>query len=323
MATVVAFHEVSKVYPGGVQALDKVSFSVDEGEFLCLIGPSGCGKTTLLKTVNRLVEPTSGWVEVYGKDAASWDPVALRRQIGYVIQQIGLFPHLTVGENMTYVLRIMGIPRHVQQRRARELLEIVNLDESYLSRFPRELSGGERQRVGVARALAGDPELILMDEPFGALDQITREQLQEELLRIHRKLRKTVLFVTHDLQEAMKLATTLGVMQKGRMVQLGPPYELLFSPQDSFVEEFLGRGGLFQVLRMVRIRDIPLLELSDKMPRVTIPLSASLEDALRKMLLGGEQRVAVVEDGTGRVAGVLSFEHLCRLLPRYCAPMYA
>lgn len=323
MATVVAFHEVTKVYPGGVQALDRVSFSVDEGEFLCLIGPSGCGKTTLLKTVNRLVEPTSGRVEVYGKDAASWDPVVLRRQIGYVIQHIGLFPHLTVEENMTYVLRIMGIPRHVQRKRARELLEIVNLDESYLARFPRELSGGERQRVGVARALAGNPELILMDEPFGALDQITREQLQEELLRIHRKLRKTVLFVTHDLQEAIKLATTLGVMKKGRMVQLGAPYELLFSPQDAFVEEFLGRGGLFQVLRMVRIQDIPLLEPSGQVPEGTVPLFASLEDALRRMLLRGENRISVVEDGTGRVVGVLSFEHLCRLLHRYCTPTYA
>lgn len=320
---VVAFHEVTKVYPGGVQALDRVSFEVQEGEFLCLIGPSGCGKTTLLKTVNRLVEPDSGRVEVYGKDVASWDPVVLRRRIGYVIQQIGLFPHLTVEENITYVLSIMGVPRHVRRKRAQELLEVVSLDASYLSRFPRELSGGERQRVGVARALAADPELILMDEPFGALDQITREQLQEELLQIHRKLKKTIIFVTHDIQEAMKLATTLGVMRKGKMVQLGTPYELLFAPQDPFVEEFLSKGGLFQVLRMVRVQDIPLLEPSGEVPRATIPISASLEEALWKMFLGGEHSIAVVEDGTGRIAGVLSFEYLCRLLPRYCASTYA
>lgn len=319
---VVAFHEVTKVYPGGVQALDRVSLTVQEGEFLCLIGPSGCGKTTLLKTVNRLVEPDSGHIEVYGKDITSWDPVMLRRRIGYVIQQIGLFPHLTVEENIAYVLSITGVPRHVRRKRVQELLEIVSLDASYLSRFPRELSGGERQRVGVARALAADPELILMDEPFGALDQITREQLQEELLRIHRQLKKTVIFVTHDIQEAMKLATTIGVMRKGRMVQLGAPYELLFTPQDSFVEEFLGRGGIFQMLRMVGVRNIPLLEPSGEVPRVTIPLSASLEDALWKMLLAGEHHVSVVEDGTGRVAGVLSFEYLCRLLPRYCASTY-
>lgn len=320
---VVAFHEVTKVYPGGVQALDRVSFEVQEGEFLCLIGPSGCGKTTLLKTVNRLVEPDSGRVEVYGKDVASWDPVMLRRRIGYVIQQIGLFPHLTVEENITYVLSIMGVPRHVRRKRAQKLLEVVSLDASYLSRFPRELSGGERQRVGVARALAADPELILMDEPFGALDQITREQLQEELLQIHRKLKKTIIFVTHDIQEAMKLATTLGVMRKGKMVQLGTPYELLFAPQDPFVEEFLSKGGLFQVLRMVRVQDIPLLEPSGEVPRATIPISASLEEALWKMFLGGEHSIAVVEDGTGRIAGVLSFEYLCRLLPRYCASTYA
>lgn len=320
---VVAFHEVTKVYPGGVQALDRVSFEVQEGEFLCLIGPSGCGKTTLLKTVNRLVEPDSGRVEVYGKDVASWDPVVLRRRIGYVIQQIGLFPHLTVEENITYVLSIMGVPRHVRRKRAQKLLEVVSLDASYLSRFPRELSGGERQRVGVARALAADPELILMDEPFGALDQITREQLQEELLQIHRKLKKTIIFVTHDIQEAMKLATTLGVMRKGKMVQLGTPYELLFAPQDPFVEEFLSKGGLFQVLRMVRVQDIPLLEPSGEVPRATIPISASLEEALWKMFLGGEHSIAVVEDGTGRIAGVLSFEYLCRLLPRYCASTYA
>lgn len=323
MAVVVAFHEVTKVYPGGVQALDRVSFEVQEGEFLCLIGPSGCGKTTLLKTVNRLVEPDSGRVEVYGKDVASWDPVMLRRRIGYVIQQIGLFPHLTVEENITYVLSIMGVPRHVRRKRAQKLLEVVSLDASYLSRFPRELSGGERQRVGVARALAADPELILMDEPFGALDQITREQLQEELLQIHRKLKKTIIFVTHDIQEAMKLATTLGVMRKGKMVQLGTPYELLFAPQDPFVEEFLSKGGLFQVLRMVRVQDIPLLEPSGEVPRATIPISASLEEALWKMFLGGEHSIAVVEDGTGRIAGVLSFEYLCRLLPRYCASTYA
>lgn len=323
MAVVVAFHEVTKVYPGGVQALDRVSFEVQEGEFLCLIGPSGCGKTTLLKTVNRLVEPDSGRVEVYGKDVASWDPVMLRRRIGYVIQQIGLFPHLTVEENITYVLSIMGVPRHVRRKRAQKLLEVVSLDASYLSRFPRELSGGERQRVGVARALAADPELILMDEPFGALDQITREQLQEELLQIHRKLKKTIIFVTHDIQEAMKLATTLGVMRKGKMVQLGTPYELLFAPQDPFVEEFLSKGGLFQVLRMVRVQDIPLLEPSGEVPRATIPISASLEEALWKMFLGGEHSIAVVEDGTGRIAGVLSFKYLCRLLPRYCASTYA
>jgi len=187
---VVVFQEVTKEYARGVRALEGVSFEVEEGEFFCLIGPSGCGKTTLLKMVNRLLEPTSGRIFVYGRDVRAWDPIALRRSVGYVIQQIGLFPHLTVEENMTYVLAIMGVPLQVRRQRARELLGVIGLDESYLRRFPGELSGGERQRVGVARALAADPKLIVMDEPFGALDQITRMRLQDELLELHRKLQK-------------------------------------------------------------------------------------------------------------------------------------
>jgi osmoprotectant transport system ATP-binding protein len=240
---VVVFQEVTKEYARGVRALEGISFEVEEGEFFCLIGPSGCGKTTLLKMVNRLLEPTSGRIFVYGQDVRTWDPIALRRSIGYVIQQIGLFPHLTVEENMTYVLAIMGVPLKVRRQRARELLGVIGLDESYLRRFPGELSGGERQRVGVARALAADPKLIVMDEPFGALDEITRMKLQDELLELHRKLKKTILFVTHDLEEALKLSTRLGVMRGGRMLGVGRPYELLLAPPDPFVEEFLGRGG--------------------------------------------------------------------------------
>ncbi|NSW76268.1 MAG: betaine/proline/choline family ABC transporter ATP-binding protein [Candidatus Atribacteria bacterium] len=261
---IVSFREVSKIYQGDTPAVNQVSLDVEEGEFLCLIGPSGCGKTTLLKMVNRLIEPTSGTIVVEGREVRKWDPIRLRRHIGYVIQQIGLFPHLTVEENMTYVLSIMGRPLSERRRKARELLEVVSLDASYLRRFPRELSGGERQRVGVARALASDPKIILMDEPFGALDQITKEQLQGELLRLHRSLRKTIVFVTHDLQEAMKLGTRIGVMRKGRMLQIGTPSELLFTPADPFVEEFLGTGGLLQTFRMftaqeVMLRDLPVV----------------------------------------------------------------
>jgi len=261
----VSFQEVTKVYQDDIRAVDGVSLEVEEGEFLCLIGPSGCGKTTLLKMVNRLIEPTSGKIFVEGREIREWDLIRLRRHIGYVIQQIGLFPHLTVEENMTYVLSIMGKPLAERRRKARELLTMVSLDASYLSRFPRELSGGERQRVGVARALASDPRIILMDEPFGALDQITREQLQGELLRLHRLLRKTIIFVTHDLQEAMKLGTRLGIMRRGRMLQVGTPSELLFAPQDPFVEEFLGSGGFLQTLRMLTAQEMMVQEL----PRVS------------------------------------------------------
>jgi osmoprotectant transport system ATP-binding protein len=315
---VVVFQEVTKEYARGVRALEGISFEVEEGEFFCLIGPSGCGKTTLLKMVNRLLEPTSGRIFVYGQDVRTWDPIALRRSIGYVIQQIGLFPHLTVEENMTYVLAIMGVPLKVRRQRARELLGVIGLDESYLRRFPGELSGGERQRVGVARALAADPKLIVMDEPFGALDEITRMKLQDELLELHRKLKKTILFVTHDLEEALKLSTRLGVMRGGRMLGVGRPYELLLAPPDPFVEEFLGRGGIVQVLRAIRVGDAPLRkiqELPGTCPSVSV--SASLEDALRQMILAANRTLAVTEDGTGRVVGILEFEDLCRLLHRY------
>lgn len=275
---IVSFQEVSKIYQGDIPAINHVSLDIEEGEFLCLIGPSGCGKTTLLKMVNRLIEPTSGTIVVEGREIRQWDPIRLRRHIGYVIQQIGLFPHLTVEENMTYVLSIMGKPLSERCRKARELLEVVSLDASYLHRFPRELSGGERQRVGVARALASDPKIILMDEPFGALDQITKEQLQGELLRLHQLLRKTIVFVTHDLQEAMKLGTRIGVMRKGRMLQIGTPSELLFAPADPFVEEFLGTGGFLQTFRMFTAQEVMLRDL----PMVVVGQSEEKDRAIQR-----------------------------------------
>ncbi len=277
MPPIVTFQKVVKIYPGNIRAVDEVSFALEEGEFFCLIGPSGCGKTTLLKMVNRLVEPSSGSVWVEGKNIMEWDPIRLRRHIGYVIQQIGLFPHLTVEENITYVLSIMGVTASIRKNRARELLHIIGLEESYLYRFPRELSGGERQRVGVARALASDPKIILMDEPFGALDQINREQLQNELLRWHGLLKKTTLFVTHDLFEAMKLATRIGVMRKGQLLQVGTAGELLFNPQDPFVRDFLGKRGFFHALQMLTAKEVmettlPIVEEGNSHLPPSIPL---------------------------------------------------
>ncbi|MEN3186865.1 MAG: betaine/proline/choline family ABC transporter ATP-binding protein [Atribacterota bacterium] len=278
--TIVSFQEASKIYQESTLAVDRVSLDIEEGEFMCLIGPSGCGKTTLLKMVNRLIEPTSGTIMVEGQEVRQWDPIKLRRHIGYVIQHIGLFPHLTVEENMTYVLSIMGRPLSERQKRARELLEMVSLDASYLSRFPRELSGGERQRVGVARALAADPKIILMDEPFGALDQITREQLQGELLRLHQVLQKTIIFVTHDLQEAMKLGTRIGVMRKGQMLQVGTPSELLFNPAAPFVEEFLGTGGFLQTFRMFTAQEVML----ENPPVVVVGQADGKEEVIQRSL---------------------------------------
>jgi osmoprotectant transport system ATP-binding protein len=200
----VEFERVSKVYVTE-KVVDDVSFQVREGEIFILIGPSGCGKTTTLKMINQLIPHTSGNIYVRGKDVTELDPVELRRSIGYVIQYIGLLPHLTIRENITFVLQLMKYPKKQRWERAEELIQTVGLSESYLDRYPRELSGGQQQRVGVARALAANPEILLMDEPFGAVDPITREQLQNELLHIQETINKTIIFVTHDMQEAFKV----------------------------------------------------------------------------------------------------------------------
>ncbi|MCX7667839.1 MAG: betaine/proline/choline family ABC transporter ATP-binding protein, partial [Atribacterota bacterium] len=294
---------MSKFYQGDTPAVDRVSLDIEEGEFLCLIGPSGCGKTTLLKMVNRLIEPTSGMILVEGQEVRRWDPIRLRRRIGYVIQQIGLFPHLTVEENMTYVLSITGKSLPERRRKARELLEMVSLNASYLSRFPRELSGGERQRVGVARALAADPKIVLMDEPFGALDQITREQLQSELLRLHQTLRKTVIFVTHDLQEAMKLGTRIGVMRRGQILQVGTPSELLFAPTDPFVEEFLGTSGFLQTFRMFTAQEVML-----ENPPVVIAGQTSGKDKAMQHSRNLGWDFFLLVDGNGHFLGAEHFD---------------
>ncbi len=233
------FEKVSKIYDGGMAAVAEVSLEVQAGETLALIGPSGCGKTTLLKMVNRLVEKTGGRILVDGRDVAQWDPIQLRRSIGYVIQQIGLLPHLTVEKNLGYVLKIMGRPPSQCRQRAEELLELVGLPLELLKRYPGELSGGQQQRIGVPRALAADPRMILMDEPFGAIDQITRNQLQDELLRLQARLAKTMILVTHDIQEAIKLADRIAIMREGRLEQVGTFKELLASPANDFVELFL------------------------------------------------------------------------------------
>ena len=257
----VEFRHVTKRYaPGGPPAVDDLSLTVPAGEVAVLVGPSGCGKTTSLKLVNRLVEPTSGQVLIDGRDVATEDPVRLRRGIGYVIQQVGLFPHLTVGENVAVVPALLGWPDRRRRERTEELLALVGLEPSgYLSRYPHELSGGERQRVGVARALAADPPLLLMDEPFGAVDPIVRERLQNEFLRLQGELGKTVLFVTHDIDEAIKLGDRVAVMAHGgRIAQYAPPEELLARPASDFVARFVGSDRGLKRLSLMRVRDLPL-----------------------------------------------------------------
>ncbi|GIO40139.1 ABC transporter ATP-binding protein [Paenibacillus antibioticophila] len=238
--TAVEFKEVTKKY-GTETVLDNFCLSVPEGQIVTIIGPSGCGKTTLLKMINRLIEPDSGSVWVEGKANGSVDPVLLRRNIGYVIQQIGLFPHMTIEENIAVVPKLKGEEKRVRLRKAAELLHLIGLEpDSYRRRYPHELSGGQQQRVGVARALASDPSIILMDEPFSALDPISRVQLQRELIKLNERLKKTIIFVTHDIDEALKIADQIILMRDGTVVQKGSPEQLLQSPENDFVTEFLG-----------------------------------------------------------------------------------
>jgi len=239
---------VSKQYGAETKVLDDLSLSVEEGEFITILGPSGCGKTTLLKMINKLIEFDKGDILVKGKSIQEWDTIRLRRSIGYVIQQIGLFPHMTIEDNISYVLSIEGVDKSVRNKRAEELIELVGLTKEMLNRYPSELSGGQKQRVGVARALAADPDIILMDEPFGAVDEIARTALQDQLLKLQKRLNKTILFVTHDIQEAIKLGNRIVLLNNGKIEQIGSKEDLLFSPASQFVKDFIGLKGFKSVL---------------------------------------------------------------------------
>jgi osmoprotectant transport system ATP-binding protein len=242
---------------GPVAAVDSVSFEVGDGETCVLLGPSGCGKTTTLRMINRLVRPTSGKIFIGGRDTDAVDPVELRRGIGYVIQQIGLFPNMTVAENIGVVPRLLGWAPARRRRRAEELLALLALEPArFLDRYPNELSGGQAQRVGVARALAVDPPVLLMDEPFAALDPVNREAIQDEFLRMQRALRKTILFVSHDIDEAVKMADRIAIFRAGRLVQFATPDTVLARPADEFVAGFVGSDRTLKRLRLIRVRDV-------------------------------------------------------------------
>src|SRR6478672_5772324 len=242
---------------GSGPSVDHVSFEVGAGETCVLLGPSGCGKTTTLRMINRLVTPTSGKIFIGGRDTDTVDPVELRRTIGYVIQQIGLFPNMTVAENIGVVPRLLNWDRARMRRRAEELLAMLALDPAeFLDRYPNELSGGQAQRVGVARALAADPPVLLMDEPFGALDPVNREVIQSEFLRMQRTLRKTVLFVSHDIDEAVKMADRIAIFRAGRLVQFAAPDTMLAHPADDFVASFVGTDRTLKRLRLIRVSEV-------------------------------------------------------------------
>jgi len=259
---VVEYRGVTKRFRGGTVALDDLSLQVPAGTICALVGPSGGGKTTALKVVNRLIEPTAGQVLIDGKDVLREDPVPLRRRVGYVIQQVGLFPHRTIAENVATVPELLGWDRSRISDRVQELLVLVGLDPaSYSARYPAQLSGGERQRVGVARALAAEPPVMLMDEPFGAVDPIVRERLQDEFLRIHDRLAMTVLFVTHDIDEAIKMGDRVAVLRAGRLVQYAPPAELLERPADEFVARFVGADRGLKRLALISVGDLELRQV--------------------------------------------------------------
>jgi osmoprotectant transport system ATP-binding protein len=261
---VVALERVTKRYgpPGTPPAVNELSLTIPAGEICVLVGPSGCGKTTTMKMINRLIEPTSGRITIDGADVMALPPVQLRRRIGYVIQQVGLFPHLTVAENVAVVPRLLRWQEARVRERVDELLELVGLDPAaYRDRYPAVLSGGERQRVGVARALAADPPVMLMDEPFGAVDPIRRDRLQNEFLRLQAKVRKTVVFVTHDVDEAIKMADRIAILQRGGILaQYDTPDTILTNPASEFVERFVGADRGLKRLSLARVRDLSLTE---------------------------------------------------------------
>ncbi|MEA2363730.1 MAG: osmoprotectant transport system ATP-binding protein [Thermoleophilaceae bacterium] len=260
-AATLEFRQATKVYPGQTEpAVDHLSLEVPAGELCVLVGPSGCGKTTAMRMVNRMIDITEGDILLDGRSVKEFRPSELRRQIGYAIQQIGLFPHLSVAGNIATVPRLLGWSKERIRARVEELLELVGLDPGATrDRFPAQLSGGQRQRVGVARALAVDPLLMLMDEPFGAIDPINRERLQNEFLRLQREIRKTIVFVTHDIDEAIKMGDRIAVMQRGgKLAQYAPPAELLMQPANRFVEDFVGSDRALKRLALQRVRDVDL-----------------------------------------------------------------
>ncbi len=300
---------VGKTYEDGTVAVQELDLDVAQGEMAVLVGPSGCGKSTTLKMINRLIEPTTGTIEIDGTDVTRSDPVELRRNIGYVIQQIGLFPHQRIRQNVMTVPLLHGETKATARARADELLDLVGLDPAlYADRYPHQLSGGQRQRVGVARALAANPPVLLMDEPFGAVDPVVRVRLQDEFLRLQRELGKTVVMVTHDIDEAVKMGDRVAIFQVGgKLAQYGTPAEILAHPADEFVEDFVGATKGLRRLTTTRI-DTAHVEPLDGVAAgdlsTTVDVSASLEEALAAMLRDDKGMVGVT-DGA-RFVGVLT-----------------
>ena len=299
----ITFEHLTKKF-NGTTAVDDLNVELQTGEITVLIGPSGCGKTTTLRMINRLIEPTEGSISIDGKDISESDPVSLRRNIGYVIQQTGLFPHMSIAQNIGLVPYVEKWDEEKRKSRIEELLEFVGMPAAdFYDRYPNELSGGQQQRVGVARALAADPEIILMDEPFGALDPITRVTLQDELLKMQETIEKTIVFVTHDMDEALKLADKIAIMQDGKIIQYDTPEQILRNPANEFVKEFIGNDRILKQPEYINVKDIMI-----KNP-VTIRPERTLAVSLEKMR---QQRVdsLMVVDRTRTFLGLITVNNI-------------
>jgi osmoprotectant transport system ATP-binding protein len=308
----IRFEQVSKQFPNGTFAVKSLELEIKKGEFFVLIGPSGSGKTTTLKMINRLIELSKGWVWINGKKISDYDINELRWNIGYVLQQIALFPHMTIEENIAIVPELKNWDKEKIADRVDELLKMVGLDpKEYRNRKPNELSGGQQQRVGVIRALAADPEIILMDEPFSALDPFSREKLQDDMLEIQRKLKKTIVFVTHDMQEALKLGDRICLMKDGEIVQIGTPHEFLTNPANEFVREFVGSKKLsihLDELIMPKTGEQALL--SDTK---TISLSTPVDEVLEHLAFF--EQISVEDNG--KTIGFISRQNTMKVMSRY------
>ncbi|MBJ6638899.1 betaine/proline/choline family ABC transporter ATP-binding protein [Streptomyces sp. DHE7-1] len=288
----IELENLTKLYPGNPQpAVDNVTMEIRAGETVIFVGPSGCGKSTTLKMINRLIEPTGGRIRIDGEDVTRIDPVRLRRKVGYAIQSSGLFPHMTVAQNIALVPRMVGWPKGRVRDRVEEMLDLVGLDPGeFHDRYPRQLSGGQQQRVGVARALAADPPVLLMDEPFGAVDPITRDHLQDELIRLQRELHKTIVFVTHDFDEAIKLGDRIAVLREhSHIAQFDTPEAILTNPADDFVSGFVGAGAALKRLNLTRVRDVEMREY----PTVTV--DTPLQEIFGLLRGGGTNEILLLD----------------------------
>ncbi len=310
----IEFRGVSKTYPGSSRpVVNDLSFEVFDGEICVLVGPSGCGKTTSMRMVNRLIEPSAGEILIDGEPNTAMSGTKLRRHIGYAIQQIGLFPHRTIADNIGTVPQLLEWEKGRISARVEELLDLVGLDPNqYRDRYPAELSGGQQQRVGVARALAADPPVMLMDEPFGAVDPINRHRLQDEFLRIQGEIKKTIIFVTHDIDEAIKMGDRIAILQEGGILaQYDTPENILASPNSEFVSSFVGADRVLKRLSLLRVSDVELGPPNgDGLPRLSERMN--LKDALSELIGAGVERGSVVSDKDA-VRGTLSIETIQRL----------